>query len=142
MKSTEQHNQEFEPVRRLLDVRLKARMSAAADAANHPDDDVINAFVEGRLDDSESRSLVSHLITCRSCLHLTAQLIRLQPDTEDAGETIAPEAERGPLQRFFDRLSIGAMPPADEDVVFAYQDNGETKSEEENKAESGAPDED
>lgn len=131
MKSTEQHNQEFEPVRRLLDVRLKARLRAAAEAANHPDDDVINAFVEGQLDDSESGSLVSHLIACGSCLHLTAQLIRLQPETEEVEAT--REAEPGPLQRFFDRLSIGVMPPADEDVVFAYQDNGESEKEDESK---------
>ena len=48
MNSSEQHRQDFEPVRRLLEARLKARMRETAGSAGdrHPDDDVINAFVE------------------------------------------------------------------------------------------------
>lgn len=114
-------------IRQLIDVRLKARMRDEAlsrAAAAHPDEDVINAFVEGWLDESKADWLTSHLVSCASCLHLTAQLIRYDPEMD---ETEIPSAakEQGPLQRFFDRLASG-LAPIQEDAVFAYQDNGET----------------
>lgn len=132
MNSSDQHKQDLEPVRGLLEARLRARMRETA-GDSHPDDDVINAFVEGRLDENESHAIVSHLIVCSPCLHLTAQLIRLQPVIEDTTEAVIAESEPGPLQRFFDRLAIGVVPAADEDVVFAYQDNGESEAEDESK---------
>ncbi|HEU5237915.1 MAG TPA: hypothetical protein VFU37_12330 [Pyrinomonadaceae bacterium] len=122
-------------IRRLIDARLKARtrQDAAARAVTaHPDEDVINAFVEGWLEESRSKSLISHLISCPSCLHLTAQLIRFDPATEETTSSTL-DVEPGPLQRFFDRLASG-MIPIQEDAVFAYQDkeesdNGEKKDE-------------
>lgn len=129
MKNREQQSSKFEAdsICRLIAVRLKARLGdeELANAA-HPDDDVINAFVEGTLDDRESRALASHLVNCASCLHLTAQLIRLDPAVEEVSSAAVAEEERGPLQRFFDRLTTGIAPSIDEDAVFAYQDNGES----------------
>jgi len=124
-------------IRRLIDARLKARTrqdAAARAVAAHPDEDVINAFVEGWLEESKSKSLISHLVTCPSCLHLTAQLIRFDPATEDV---VSPStaADQGPLQRFFERLATGMMPSIQEDAVFAYQDKGETESAEKSEPE-------
>jgi len=123
-------------IRRLIDARLKARTrrNAARAVAAHPDEDVINAFVEGWLEESESKSLISHLVSCPSCLHLTAQLIRLDPATEDVVSPSAA-ADQGPLQRFFERLATGVMPSIQEDAVFAYQDQGETESAEKSEPE-------
>jgi len=130
-------------IRRLIDARLKARtrQNAARAVAGHPDEDVINAFVEGWLEESDSKSLISHLVSCPSCLHLTAQLIRSDPATEDVVSPSAA-ADQGPLQRFFERLATGVMPSTQEDAVFAYQDKGETESAEkpESKDESSKDD--
>ena len=136
MKRPEQqsHNFEANAMRLLVGARLKARMSDEAQAraiSEHPDDDVINAFVEGQLDEVESQSLTSHLVKCRSCLHLTARLIRLQPETEEIERAPAAEQDSGPLQRFVDRLTGGVLPSAGEDAVFAYHDTGEIKIGEE-----------
>jgi len=130
MKSAEKQkgDPQVTAIRRLIDVRLKARMrdeAIASAAAAHPDDDVINAFVEGWLEESKADSLTSHLVSCAACLHLTAQLIRYDPEMDEA-DSPSPDVDQGPLQRFFDRLASGVLPSISEDAVFAYQDNGES----------------
>jgi uncharacterized Zn finger protein len=130
MKSAEQQkgDPQVTAIRRAIDVRLKARMrdeTVARAAAAHPDEDVINAYVEGWLEESKADSLTSHLVSCASCLHLTAQLIRFDPEMDEAAAPSA-DADQGPLQRFFDRLAGGVLPSLGEDAVFAYQDNGES----------------
>ena len=87
MKHTEQQNGDFESaaIRRLIDLRLKARLrdqTQSDSPAAHPDDDVVSAFVEGQLEDAESLSVISHLVSCTSCLHLTAQLARFEPEMD------------------------------------------------------------
>ena len=62
MKSAEQQkgDPQVNAIRRAIDLRLKARMrdeAAARAAAAHPDEDVINAYVEGWLEESKSDSL-------------------------------------------------------------------------------------
>jgi len=130
MKSAEQQkgDPQVAAIRRLIDVRLKARMrdeAIARAAAAHPDEDVINAYVEGWLEESKAESLTSHLVSCASCLHLTAQLIRFDPEMDEAVNASA-DVDQGPLQRFFDRFAGGVLPSIGEDAVFAYQDNRES----------------
>jgi len=130
MKSAEQQkgDPQVTAIRRAIDLRLKARMrdeALARAAAAHPDEDVINAYVEGWLEESKADSLTSHLVSCASCLHLTAQLIRFDPEMDEAAAPSA-DVDQGPLQRFFDRLAGGVLPSLGEDAVFAYQDNGES----------------
>ena len=133
MKSAEQQkgDPQVAAIRRAIDVRLKARMrdeAIARAAAAHPDEDVINAYVEGWLEESKADSLTSHLTSCPSCLHLTAQLIRFDPEMDEATSPAADD--QGPLQRFFDRLASGVMPSIDEHAVFAYEEKDEpAKSE-------------
>ena len=104
MKSGEQQkgDPQVTAIRRAIDVRLKARMrdeAIARAAAAHPDEDVINAYVEGWLEESKADSLTSHLVSCASCLHLTAQLIRFDPEMDEAA---APSAD-------VDRRSVTAI---------------------------------
>ena len=129
MKSAEEQkgDPQVAGIRRLIDMRLKARMrdeAASRAAAAHPDEDVINAFVEGWLEESKADSLTSHLVSCASCLHLTAQLIRYDPEM-DEGANPAADVDEGPLQRFFDRLASGVLPSIGEDAVFAYEEKDE-----------------
>ena len=142
MKAPQQHTSDFEmaAIRRLVDVRLKARFrdETTSPAGAHADEDTINAFVEGRLEEAESFSVTAHLVSCAQCLHLTAQLIRFVPEGDELDAASAQTEEGGPLQRLFAGLS-GIVPSLDEDAVFAYQDprEGETKEKsEDNKASS------
>lgn len=119
-------------ISRLVAERLKLRLAGdnpSVAGTMHLDADTMTAFVEGRFEDAEARPLISHLVNCASCLHLTAELIRYDSDPDEAG---VPDESAGPLRRFFDRLATGALPQFNEDTVFAYheKDNGsETEKE-------------
>ena len=90
----------------------------------HLDEDALAAFVEGRLGEAESAPLVSHLVSCYSCRHITAQLVRLESQLGEAEEPIAaavpPSEERGRIRRLLDELAARVLPAADDDEVFAY----------------------
>jgi hypothetical protein len=144
MKHPEQQTGDFESaaIRRLIDVRLKARLrhkTLSDSSVTHPDDDVVNAFVEGRLEDAESLFVISHLVSCTSCLHLTAQLVRLEPEMGEVGSTSLPDEQPGPLQRFFDRLAPNVNPSIGEDVVFAYEEKDESATSEDPKSKPNSP---
>ena len=137
MKAPSEQNGDFEmtAIRRLVDVRLKVRFrdEAPSPAGAHTDEDTINAFVEGRLEDAQSGSVTSHLVTCAQCLHLTAQLIRFAPEARDLDAASELSEEGGPLQRLVAGLS-GMVPSLDEEAVFAYQDPREAEKEEKDEA--------
>ena len=99
--------------------RLKSYADIGA-TDNHPDEDTICAFVEGRLEEVESSHLVSHLIVCRTCRHITAQLSQL--DDELTSET--DEASGGLLGELVAQL----IPRSEDDAVFAYQEPTEPKA--------------
>jgi hypothetical protein len=116
-------NAETEAIRRLIDRRLKTRLSAEAVVAHfddHPDDDSIAAFVEGRLEDNESSPLISHLVQCSSCRYTTAQLVRLESQVDPESEATADESP-GRMRSFIESLAARITPSSEEDVVFAYQ---------------------
>jgi hypothetical protein len=117
-------NAETEGIRRLIDRRLKTRLAAEAVVAHfddHLDEDSISAFVEGRLEEAESSSLISHLVQCSSCRYITAQLVRLESRVDSESEATAEEGP-GRLRSFIDRLAAHLTPSFEEDAVFAYQD--------------------
>lgn len=109
----------------LIELRLKARLreqSLTNAAQVHPDDDLINAFVEGRLEAAESTLLISHLVACADCLHLTSELVRFAPEMDEVSSSSGPADDHNPLRRFLDRIAEGAMPSIEEDAVFAYEE--------------------
>lgn len=138
MKS-ETDNRDFSraAISRIVTERLKLRLASenpSVAATEHLDADTMAAFVEGRFDDAEARPLISHLVNCASCLHLTAELIRYDSDPDEVSASV-PDESAGPLRRFFDRLATGAIPQFNEDTVFAYN---EKDKESEEKKEPGA----
>lgn len=44
---------------------------------NHLDEDSLTAFVEGNLSQREAKPIVTHLVDCSFCRHVTAELVRL-----------------------------------------------------------------
>ena len=135
MKTPEQQNYDSETlvIRRLIELRLKARwrdevLSAASIA--HPDEDVVSTFMEGRLDTAESLSIVSHLVNCASCLHLTADLVRFAPDMDEFDGSESLSQAPGPLRMFLDRIAEGVIPSGG-DAVFAYQEKDQSANDDE-----------
>lgn len=131
MKPPEPETSEFMPANlgRLIELRLKARLSeraTSASASPHPNEDLINAFVEGSVGEPESDFMISHLVECAACLHLTAELIRQGPVTDEINSLSPAEEQPGPFQRFIDSF-VNVASGLNEDAVFAYQEPEEAK---------------
>ena len=96
----------------------------------HPDEDTVSAFLEGQLDEAGSSQMVSHLITCGSCRHTTAQLTRLdsQINTENDSPPLKGEG-LGRVRLLLEGLASRVVPSSEEDVVFAYQNPSELMTE-------------
>jgi putative zinc finger protein len=120
-----------ETIRGMIAQRLKAVASAELShlpAQPHLDEDVIAAFVEGRLGDSECQPVLAHLAACGACRRASAQMVQLenQVDSEPAGDVADEPGRLGMLLSKF-----GSMVSASgEEVVFAYQDSEEEEKKE------------
>ena len=109
----------MEAIARIIGNRLKSYDDIGA-TENHPDEDTISAFVEGRLEEVESSNIVSHLIVCRTCRHITAQLSQLDDE-------LTPEADEASGGLLGD-LVAQLIPRSEDDAVFAYQEPTEPKA--------------
>ena len=107
-------------VARMIGARLKTRIKD--ESSDHLDEDVIAVFIEGRAGEAHSQALVSHLVRCTSCLHLTAELIRGLPELDEVSSATMPDESDGPLKRMLDRITQHLVPSAGEEAVFAYQE--------------------
>ena len=109
----------MEAIARMIGNRLKSYADIGA-TDNHPDEDTMCAFVEGRLEEVESSNIVSHLIVCRTCRHIIAQLSQLDdeltPETEEVSGGLLGE------------LVAHLIPRSEGDAVFGYQEPTEPKS--------------
>lgn len=116
-----------EAIRGMIGYRLKAYAEIETMDA-HPDEDMICAFVEGRLEEAGSSQMVSHLIACGTCRHTTAQLARLGQLDNEAELPPAEEGSSGlpDLLRGF----ASSLIPSGDDTVFAYQNPPELEAEE------------
>ncbi len=95
----------------------------------HPDDDTVSAFVEGRIEEAGSSQMVSHLITCGSCRHTTAQLARLDSQINAENDSPLKHEGLGRVRLLLEGLASRVMPSYEEDVVFAYQNPSEVSTE-------------
>ena len=115
-----------EPIRRMVEQHLRYREQVALDTPTgaHLDEDRLAAFVEGCLSQAESAPVVSHLVACSPCRHVTVELLRLELELEDApaaaAATTAQPSEPGRIRRLLESLAARVLPQSDEDAVFAY----------------------
>ena len=118
-----------ETIREMIGQRLKA--VAVAELSNvpvqsHLDEDVIAAFVEGRLADNECQPVLAHLAACGACRRASAQMVQLENQVDAATEV--SDEEPGRLEAVLSRLR-SAVPSINEEVVFAYQNPEEADRE-------------
>lgn len=64
----------------------------------HLDNDSLAAFTEGSLSALEARPMVSHLVDCSFCRHVTAELIRLDLAFADNPATVSNTAISEPTK--------------------------------------------
>ena len=120
----------MEAIGQLIHERLNCApdVGAATHAESHLDEDALGAFVEGRLREDESATIVSHLLACGSCRSASARLIRLESLAIDDDDVTIPEQTPGRLRQWLDALASQVVPSSGEDAVFAYQ-NPDTDQE-------------
>ncbi len=73
--------------------------------------------------------MVSHLIACGSCRHTTAQLTRLDSQSNAENDSPLQDEEPGRVRLLLEDLASRVIPLSEEDVVFAYQNPSELNTE-------------
>ncbi len=130
-------DKEMEAIRYLIHDRLNlvTKVEPVATSSEiHLAEDALGAFVESRLKEKESASIVSHLVACASCRSATARLISLESLVLADDEVTILEASPSRLRQFLDGLAAQIVPSSDEDAVFAYQNpDDDQKSEDDTK---------
>jgi hypothetical protein len=133
MANIENLNPEEYKIQSLLGRYLNAR-SAAEQALNtgadHLDEDTLSAFVEGGLSESEAKPIVSHLIDCTFCRHVTSELVRLDLAFAETAEARQPVAEPEP-SRISEVLNgiLSRIFGTRDGAVFAHHENDDKKED-------------
>lgn len=109
----------------LLDRFLKVRNNYTGQntSENHLDEDSLTAFVEGRITEFEAPAIMRHIVDCSFCLHVTAELLKLQTAFETS-ETSASEVKSEPA-KISEVLSgvLAKIFGTTEGAVFAHQED-------------------
>lgn len=123
---------------RYLNLRSSAgdRQSASG---RHLDEDSLSAFAEGNLSSREAAPMISHMVDCSFCRHVTAELVRL--DLAFAGDVEVRAVEASPEPTKISAVLNGILSRifgTSDDAVFAHSDADEedeekAKDEEEKK---------
>lgn len=90
----------------------------------HLDQDTLSAFAEGSLNKREATPVVSHLVECSFCRHVTAELVRLDFAMAefDTPVTVAPEAEPASIASVLNGLLSRIFGTSD-GAVFAHNED-------------------
>lgn len=111
-------------------LRVRSASDTKTADALHLDHDSLAAFTEGTLSEREAKPIVSHLVDCSFCRHITAELVRL--DLAFAENTAAaPIAETNEPSRVSEVLSgiLSRIFGTVDGAVFAHEE----KADEEEK---------
>ena len=132
MKNMGKLNEDYLKMQGMIDGYLKARPSGMNPDAegSHLDEDSLAAFVEGDLNEREARPVISHLIDCSFCRHITADLVRLDLSFAE-NEIISPIPENHQPARVSEVLSglLSRIFGTSDGAVFAHQAEDEEKKE-------------
>jgi hypothetical protein len=135
MENTGNTNIEELRIQGLLDRYLNRQAaSSLATQQAHLDEDSLTAFVEGNLSERESKPVVSHLVDCSFCRHVTAELVRL--DLAFADEQVQTAVEESQPSRISEVLNnlLAKIFGTGDSAVFAHHEAEEkTENTEEKK---------
>ncbi len=139
MANTDNMNPQEIRIQGLLARYLAARQSekrAALDTGSHLDQDLLSAFVEGNLSEREAKPVLSHLVDCSFCLHVSAELIRLDAAFAENESTVTHTAtEPARISEVLSGLFSKIFGTSD-GAVFAHQDEEDREDKEQLKDES------
>ena len=137
MENTGKLNIEEIRIQGLLDRYLNRQSTASglSTQQNHLDEDSLTAFVEGNLSARESKPIVSHLVDCSFCRHVTSELVRL--DLAFAGEqmqAVVQESQPSKISEVLNNLLARIFGTGDS-AVFAHHEAEEKAENTEDKTE-------
>ncbi len=116
---------------------LAAREKGRGESVSlHIDEDSLAAFAEGGLGERESGPVVSHLVDCSFCRHVSAQLIRLNAEfaETETGTEASPNVDPSRISEVLSGLFSKIFGTTD-GAVFAHEEKDEDKDEEKNEDE-------
>lgn len=131
-------NLEDSQIQGLLDryLRLKTSGDSFSPKENHLDEDSVAAFVEGNLREREAAPIITHLVNCSFCRHVTSQLVKLDFALagEDAIRVVAEDHKPSKVSEVLSGL-LSRMFGTTDGAVFAHEEKEEDTeiSEEEKK---------
>lgn len=137
MENTGNTNIEEIRIQGLLDRYLNRRAaSSIATQQTHLDEDSLTAFVEGNLSERESKPIVSHLVDCSFCRHVTAELVRLDlAFADEKVQSVAQESQPSKISEVLNNLLAKIFGHGDS-AVFAHQETEEKTENAEEKNET------
>lgn len=127
MENKELINPQDVQIQGLLDRFLRSQVSRNNTTAHerHLDEDSLAAFAEGNLGEREALPIVSHLVNCSFCRHVTAELIRL--DLAFADDEVRVGANENQPSRISEVLNnlLSRIFGTNDGAVFAHQEKEE-----------------
>lgn len=128
-----QTNAEEMKIQGLLDRFLRFRSANNNFRGNetHLDEDSLTAFVEGRISERESPSIISHLVDCSFCLHVTGELAKLSSVfAEDEVVVNFPTKEPSKVSEVLSGL-LSRIFGTNDGAVFAHEEKEEKEDDKE-----------
>ncbi len=127
MENKELINPQDVQIQGLLDRFLRSQVSRNNTTAHerHLDEDSLAAFAEGNLGEREALPIVSHLVNCSFCRHVTAELVRL--DLAFADDEVRVGANENQPSRISEVLNnlLSRIFGTNDGAVFAHQEKEE-----------------
>lgn len=133
MANEERIHPQYEAIQALLGGYLATRRGTNP-AGGHIEQDTIAAFVEGNLSEREAGPVISHMADCGFCLHVSAELIRLDTAFAETPAMVTETAsEPGKISEVLSGLFAKIFGTSD-GAVFAHNEE-EKKDEKEDSDE-------
>ena len=112
----------------ILAAYLTSRKEGPANSP-HLDQDTLAAFSEGLLNARESDPVISHLVDCSFCRHITAELVRLDAEFSEEpvttrSESAEPTKISAVLSNLFEKIFGNS-----ENAVLAHEEKKEDEEE-------------
>ena len=119
----------------VIDRYLRSKVSSDNSTAQerHLDEDSLAAFTEGNLSRREAQPIVSHLVDCSFCRHITAELIRLDlAFADDEVQAATVENQPSKISEVLNNL-LSRIFGTNDGAVFAHQEKEDTENKEESE---------
>ena len=134
MNNKELINPQDIQIQGLVDRYLRSRTSDNNTIlpGEHLDQDSLAAFTDGNLSEREAQPIVSHLVECSFCRHVTTELIRLDlAFADEAVQVTTVEKQPSKVSEVLSNL-LSRIFGTNDGAVFAHQEKEEDSEKTEN----------